>query len=198
MSGLQLSLQATDWLHLFIHYLSLSLLSLGGALATAPEMHRYLVAEQNWLTDPQFSSSITIAQAAPGPNILFVALMGWNIGMNAGGMTQGLLGMAVCMVGHPVAEHGVQLCGDPLGTSQSKSARSARLQAGDGADSGGTGICDRLDTRQCQRHASPRLALVVADARRPGADAENPHTHSVAAGRRGAAGIFRPGITVTA
>jgi chromate transporter len=99
MSGLQLSLQATDWLHLFIHYLSLSLLSLGGALATAPEMHRYLVAEQNWLTDPQFSSSITIAQAAPGPNILFVALMGWNIGMNAGGMTQGLLGMAVCMVG---------------------------------------------------------------------------------------------------
>jgi chromate transporter len=99
MSGLQLSLQATDWLHLFIHYLSLSLLSLGGALATAPEMHRYLVAEQHWLTDPQFSSSITIAQAAPGPNILFVALMGWNIGMNAGGMTQGLLGMAVCMVG---------------------------------------------------------------------------------------------------
>lgn len=99
MSGLQLSLQASDWLHLLVHYLSLSLLSLGGALATVPEMHRYLVTENHWLTDPQFSSSITIAQAAPGPNILFVALMGWNIGLNAGGMTQGLLGMAICMVG---------------------------------------------------------------------------------------------------
>lgn len=99
MSGLQLSLQGSDWLHLFLHYMSLSLLSLGGALATVPEMHRYLVAEQHWLTEPQFNSSITIAQAAPGPNILFVALMGWNIGLNAGGMAQGLLGMTVCMVG---------------------------------------------------------------------------------------------------
>lgn len=96
---LHLSLQASDWLHLFLHYMSLSLLSLGGALATVPEMHRYLVAEQHWLTEPQFNSSITIAQAAPGPNILFVALMGWNIGLNAGGMAQGLLGMAICMVG---------------------------------------------------------------------------------------------------
>lgn len=94
-----LSLQASDWLHLFLHYLSLSLLSLGGALAAVPEMHRYLVAEQHWLSEAQFSTSITIAQAAPGPNILFVALMGWNIGLNAGGMASGLLGMTLSMVG---------------------------------------------------------------------------------------------------
>ena len=62
-------------------------------------MHRYLVDEQHWLTDAQFSTSITIAQAAPGPNVLFVALMGWNIGLNAGDMRTGLLGMAVCMIG---------------------------------------------------------------------------------------------------
>lgn len=96
---LHLSLQAGDWLNLFLHYLSLSLLSVGGALASAPEMHRYLVAEQHWLSEPQFSTSITIAQAAPGPNILFVALMGWNIGLNAGGMATGLLGMTLSMVG---------------------------------------------------------------------------------------------------
>ncbi|RBA24425.1 chromate transporter [Herminiimonas fonticola] len=96
---LHLSLHTTDWLNLFLHYLSLSLLSLGGALVTAPEMHRYLVAEQNWLTEPQFSASISIAQAAPGPNILFVALMGWNIGLNAGSMTAGLLGMLITMTG---------------------------------------------------------------------------------------------------
>jgi len=62
-------------------------------------MHRYLVVEQRWLSEPQFSTSITIAQAAPGPNILFVALMGWNIGLNAGGMASGLLGMALSMIG---------------------------------------------------------------------------------------------------
>jgi len=37
------------------------------------------------LTDSQFNASVVLAQAAPGPNVLFVALLGWNIGMNAGG-----------------------------------------------------------------------------------------------------------------
>ncbi len=97
--SIHLSLQASDWLHLFLHYMTLSLLSIGGALATAPEMHRYLVADQHWLSEAQFSSSITIAQAAPGPNILFVALMGWNIGLNTGSMANGLLGMVLSMVG---------------------------------------------------------------------------------------------------
>ena len=96
---IQLSLQARDWLHLFLHYMSLLLMSLGGLLAAAPEMHRYLVVEQRWLSEPQFSTSITIAQAAPGPNILFVALIRWNIGLNAGGMASGLLGRALSMIG---------------------------------------------------------------------------------------------------
>ncbi len=96
---LHLSMHAADWLQLFLHYLSLSLLSVGGAIASAPDMHRYLVDDQHLLTDPQFSASITIAQAAPGPNILFVALMGWNVGLNAGSMVTGLLGMALTMVG---------------------------------------------------------------------------------------------------
>jgi chromate transporter len=88
---LRLHLLNTDWLHLFLHYMSLSLISLGGAIATVPDMHRYLVEQQGWLTDAQFSSSIAIAQAAPGPNILFVALMGWNIGLNAGNTVTALL-----------------------------------------------------------------------------------------------------------
>jgi hypothetical protein len=47
-----------DWLDLFLHFAMLSLLSLGGTITTAPEMHRYLVDEKNWLTDFSFSSSI--------------------------------------------------------------------------------------------------------------------------------------------
>ncbi len=94
-----ISMTGADWLSLFVHYLSLSLLSVGGAITTAPDMHRYLVDRQGWLTDAQFSASITIAQAAPGPNVLFIALLGWNVGLNAGGFTTALLGMAVTMVG---------------------------------------------------------------------------------------------------
>ena len=88
-----------DWLSLFLHYATLSLLSVGGAISTAPDMHRFLVDEKGWLTDPQFSASIAIAQAAPGPNVLFTALMGWNVGLNAGSLWTGLLGMLLCLGG---------------------------------------------------------------------------------------------------
>ena len=76
---------AADWMALLVHFLSLSLLAIGGAITTAPEMHSYLVNEKAWITDSQFTASIALAQAAPGPNVLFIALLGWNVGMNAGG-----------------------------------------------------------------------------------------------------------------
>ena len=90
---------AADWLSLFAHYMMLSLLSIGGAIATAPDMHRYLVDERHWLPDPQFSASVAFAQAAPGPNVLFVALMGWNVGLNAGGFGLAALGVVLALVG---------------------------------------------------------------------------------------------------
>jgi chromate transporter len=94
-----ISMQAQDWLHLFLHFVSLSLLAVGGAITTVPDMHRYLVDQQNWLTSEQFNTAIAIAQAAPGPNVLFVALFGWNVGLNAGGGWAALLGMACTMLG---------------------------------------------------------------------------------------------------
>lgn len=105
--GLHLNLLPADWLALLVHFLSLSLMAIGGAITTAPDMHRYLVGEQHWLTDEQFASSIALAQAAPGPNVLFVAVLGWNVGVNAaGGMGGGTatwllggLGVAIAMVG---------------------------------------------------------------------------------------------------
>jgi chromate transporter len=79
------------WGGVFAQFLMLSLLSIGGAISTAPEMHRYLVDQHHWLSDEQFSAMVAIAQAAPGPNLLFVAVLGWGIG--------GALGMAVTMLG---------------------------------------------------------------------------------------------------
>ena len=95
----ELVLTLQDWFNLFFHYLSLSLLAIGGAITTAPDMHRYLVDQQGWLTHAQFNASVALAQAAPGPNVLFVALLGWNVGLNAGGALTGLVGVFTAMLG---------------------------------------------------------------------------------------------------
>ncbi|MBQ0133438.1 MAG: chromate transporter [Comamonas sp.] len=96
-----LSLDAASWLHLAAYFLSLSLLSVGGAMATAPDMYRHTVEQQGWLSPQQFSDSIAIAQAAPGPNIMYVALLGWNLGLNAmspySGWAAWLVALAGCM-----------------------------------------------------------------------------------------------------
>ena len=68
-----------ELLALFAHYLSLSVFATGGAMALASDMHRYVVDEHAYITHTQFVNSIALAQAAPGPNILFVTVMGWQI-----------------------------------------------------------------------------------------------------------------------
>ena len=87
-----------DWLAFGLHLAALSLLAVGGAIAVAPDLHRYLVVQQGWLSDPQFASSIALAQAAPGPNVLFVALLGWNVGWGSGGAGPAAFGLSVAMV----------------------------------------------------------------------------------------------------
>ena len=82
---------AADLPGYFAHFLMLSMLSIGGAIAVAPEMHRYLVSEQGWLSDADFVSAVALAQAAPGPNVLFVPVLGY--------MVDGLLGATVALVG---------------------------------------------------------------------------------------------------
>lgn len=88
-----------DWLNLFLHFLMLSLMSLGGAISTTSEMQRFLVERHGWLTQTQFSDSVALAQSSPGPNVLFVALLGWHVGLNNGSVTAALCGVVVAMVG---------------------------------------------------------------------------------------------------
>lgn len=104
---MNITLTLVDWLTLLGHFLTLSLLAVGGAITTVPDMHRVLVDEHHWLLENQFNSSIALAQAAPGPNVLFVALLGWNVGLNAAGGAQAgavawlsaTLGLLLTMVG---------------------------------------------------------------------------------------------------
>ncbi len=102
---MSIELAAADWWALLAQFLSLSLLAVGGAITTAPDMHRYLVTQQHWLSEAQFSSSIALAQAAPGPNVLFIALFGWQVGLNAASASglpiwaSALLGVSISMLG---------------------------------------------------------------------------------------------------
>lgn len=60
------------------HFAMLSLVAVGGANAVIPEMHRQAVEVGHWMTDRQFADIFAITQAAPGPNVVIVALIGWQ------------------------------------------------------------------------------------------------------------------------
>ena len=126
-----LHLSPADWLNMFQHFASLSLLAVGGAITTAPDMHRYLVDETHWLSDAQFTSSIALAQAAPGPNILFVALMGWNVGLNAGlGQGGSWASAGLAAVGVLVAMLGIMLPSSVLTYTATRWAHQHREKIG--------------------------------------------------------------------
>ena len=51
----------------------------GGVIMLSPDIHRYVVNTHQWTTNEQFAAAFAIAQAAPGPNMLFVTLVGWQV-----------------------------------------------------------------------------------------------------------------------
>ena len=71
-------------------FASLSLVAIGGANAVIPDIHRQVVEVQGWMNDAAFANLFAIAQAAPGPNVLVVSLIGWHVA--------GLAGLAVATV----------------------------------------------------------------------------------------------------
>jgi chromate transporter len=74
---------------LALQFLVLSLLSIGGANAIIPEMHLRAVEVEHWMTDADFSQMFALSQAAPGPNVLIVSLIGWKVA----GVTGALVAM---------------------------------------------------------------------------------------------------------
>ena len=63
----------------------LSLLAVGGANALLPELQREASAF-GWVGPSEFAALFALAQAAPGPNMLIVTLIGWRVGGLAGAL----------------------------------------------------------------------------------------------------------------
>jgi chromate transporter len=69
---------------LFLHFLALWFVAVGGPSTILPEIHRYVVEVQQLLTTTQFAEIYTLAQVAPGPNVMYVTLIGWHLAGWAG------------------------------------------------------------------------------------------------------------------
>jgi chromate transporter len=69
----------TTLLALALVFAQLSLLAFGGTNSVLPEMQRQVVDVHHWLDAPEFASMFALAQAAPGPNMMVVSLIGWRV-----------------------------------------------------------------------------------------------------------------------
>jgi chromate transporter len=62
----------------------ISIIAVGGATATVPEIHRQVVETLHWMDDTGFANSLAVAQVAPGPNVMIVGMIGWQVAGGAG------------------------------------------------------------------------------------------------------------------
>ncbi len=69
---------------LAVQFAIMSLLALGGANAVVPEIHRQVVELRGFMTERQFADMFAISQAAPGPNVMIVTLIGYHVAGLAG------------------------------------------------------------------------------------------------------------------
>jgi chromate transporter len=72
----------------------LSFLAIGGVNTLIPEIQRRVVEMEHWMTDADFAQAFAIAQAAPGPNMLIVSVIGWKV---AGIMGALVATVAICL-----------------------------------------------------------------------------------------------------
>ncbi|MFQ6776199.1 chromate transporter [Cereibacter sphaeroides] len=79
---------------LTLKILFLSCIAVGGFIATVPELNRFVVHVQGWMTDGTFATLFALSQASPGPNLIVATLVGWEV---AGVPGAALATLATCL-----------------------------------------------------------------------------------------------------
>ena len=64
---------------LAVLFAQLSLVAFGGGNTVLPEMQRQVVDVHHWMSAQEFGALFALAQAAPGPNLMIVVLIGWHV-----------------------------------------------------------------------------------------------------------------------
>jgi len=73
-------------LEIAAYFCVLSIFSVGGLPSVMPEMQRYVVEVKAWMSPAEFMQAFAVGQAAPGPNMLIVSLVGWHLAGLAGAL----------------------------------------------------------------------------------------------------------------
>ncbi len=64
---------------LFVTFARLALVAVGGMQAMLPEVYRQTVEVHGWMAASEVAKLVALAQASPGPNGLFISLIGWQV-----------------------------------------------------------------------------------------------------------------------
>ena len=67
-------------------FFGMAFLAIGGVNAMLLEMHRQVVEVERWMSTSEFAALFAISNAAPGPNLLIVTLVGWHVAGVAGAL----------------------------------------------------------------------------------------------------------------
>ena len=172
---------------------SLSLLSIGGGNTVLPEMHLRAVSGYHWMTNSQFADIFSISQAAPGPSILIVALVGYAAGLGVAGVAGGIAGGLLATVAMVIPAATLMY----LITLSWQKAQKSKLRYA--VEKGFAPLTVGLDPGHLagdEQGGRPRLAG-LPDHRRGHADLR-PHQHQPAdrGRRRRAAGLHRLRLTL--
>jgi chromate transporter len=84
----------------------LSLVAVGGGNALIPSLHDQAVTTMHWVTESGFAEAVGLSQAAPGPNMLLMPLIGWQ--------TAGLAGALVALVAFLAPSSTIAILGSRL------------------------------------------------------------------------------------
>lgn len=99
---------------LFIHFFFIAFLGIGGFAVTIPDLYRWLVESDAFLSAEAFQSAVALGQSCPGPNVMIVYVLGWF----AAGPTGALIGIVATAIpfttlsliaGRYFAHHGASL-----------------------------------------------------------------------------------------
>jgi chromate transporter len=105
---------------LLAHLALLSLVSVGGAHAVFPDIFQLVVTERGWMTGTEFATLVALSQAAPGPNVLVIAL----IGQRVGGVALGVAALvAFCLPSSVIAWYAARAHFRAAGTRLTRAVR---------------------------------------------------------------------------
>jgi chromate transporter len=61
------------------HFFMLSMVAFGAATSVVPDLHRVLVETTHVMSEVDFAGLFAMSQAAPGTNVMFVPVLGWQV-----------------------------------------------------------------------------------------------------------------------